>query len=66
MLTFQVYRKSDQDDEYISSKKNSKSSKSNNYSLPPANHIEPSQTEQVCDFACLFLVVRRNISAEKA
>ncbi|XP_022329612.2 activating signal cointegrator 1-like [Crassostrea virginica] len=41
-----VYRKSDQDDEYISSKKISKSSKSNNYSLPPANHIEPSQTEQ--------------------
>ena len=66
MLTFQVYRKSDQDDEYISSKKISKSSKSNNYSLPPANHIEPSQTEQVCDFGCLFLFVRRNVSAEIA
>lgn len=44
---FQVYRKSDQDEEYISGKKSAKPSKNNNASQPLVSQTETLQADQV-------------------
>lgn len=44
---FQVYRKSDQDEEYIGGKKSAKPSKNNNASQPLVSQTETIQADQV-------------------